>query len=117
MASNYSNETVLTTVVDTEPYIELDNQGQKKMLTLAKDISYLGRDPDWANMQAPREWNVISRKQAIIEKEGNNFRIYDGDRHHHKPSGNGIFLNQSRINLTEGRSRSSPTDNLDLLQS
>jgi len=102
MASNYSNETVLTTVVDTEPYIELDNQGQKKMLTLAKDISYLGRDPDWANMQAPREWNVISRKQAIIEKEGNNFRIYDGDRHHHKPSGNGIFLNQSRINLTEG---------------
>lgn len=101
MASNYSKETVLTTV-DTEPYIELDNQGQKKMLTLAKDINYLGRDPDWANMQAPREWNIISRKQAIIEKEGNNFRIYDGDRHHNKPSGNGIFLNQSRINLTEG---------------
>ncbi|HEY9770747.1 MAG TPA: ATP-binding cassette domain-containing protein [Coleofasciculaceae cyanobacterium] len=101
MASNYSRETVLTTV-DTEPYIELDNQGQKKILTLAKNINYLGRDPDWANMQAPKEWNIISRKQAIIEKEGNNFRIYDGDRHHQKPSGNGIFLNQSRINLTKG---------------
>lgn len=101
MTSNYSQETVLTTI-GTEPYIELDNQGQKKILTLTQDINCLGRDPDWANLQAPREWNVISRKQAIIEKEENNFRIYDGDRHHNKPSGNGIFLNQSRINLTEG---------------
>ncbi len=101
MTKNYSRETVLT-AVNTEPYIELDNQGQKKILTLAKDINYLGRDPAWANLQAPRDWNIISRKQAIIEKEGNHYRIYDGDRHHHKPSGNGIFYNQSRINLTEG---------------
>lgn len=101
MVRNYSKETVLTTV-STEPYIELDNQGQKRILPLVKEISYLGRDPKWANMQAPKEWNVISRKQAIIEKEGKSFRIYDGDRHHQKPSGNGIFLNQSRINLTEG---------------
>ncbi|MEM9506198.1 MAG: ATP-binding cassette domain-containing protein [Cyanobacteria bacterium P01_E01_bin.35] len=101
MSSNYYRETVLTTV-DTEPYIELDNQGQKKILTLARDLNFLGRDPSWANMQAPKEWNVISRKQAIIEKEGNSFRIYDGDRHHNKPSGNGIFINQSRINLTDG---------------
>ncbi len=101
MTRNYSRETVLTTV-DTEPYIELDNQGQKKILTLARDINYLGRDPAWANLQVPRDWNIISRKQAIIEKESNNFRIYDGDRHHNKPSGNGMFLNQSRINLTEG---------------
>ena len=101
MTSNYSRETVLTTV-DTEPYIELDNQGQKKILTLAEEINFLGRDPSWANMPAPKEWNIISRKQAIIEKEGNHYRIYDGDRHHNKPSGNGIFLNQSRINLTEG---------------
>lgn len=98
MTGNYSKETV----VNTEPYIELDNQGHKKTLLLSREINYLGRDPQWANMQAPKEWNIISRKQAIIEKEGNNFRIYDGDRHHQKPSGNGIFLNQSRINLTEG---------------
>ncbi|MEM7593514.1 MAG: ATP-binding cassette domain-containing protein [Cyanobacteria bacterium P01_A01_bin.83] len=101
MTSNYSKETALT-AVDTEPYIELDNQGQKKILTLAKEVNFLGRDPSWANMPAPKEWNIISRKQAIIEKEGNHYRIYDGDRHHNKPSGNGIFLNQSRINLTEG---------------
>ena len=75
---------------------------QKKILTLAKDVNYLGRDPAWANLEAPRDWNIISRKQAIIEKEGNHYRIYDGDRHHNKPSGNGIFHNQSRINLTEG---------------
>ena len=101
MASNRFQEKA-ETVVGTQPYIELDNQGQKIILPLAKGINYLGRDPSWANMQAPREWNVMSRKQAIIEQEGDNFRIYDGDRHHQRPSGNGIFLNQSRINLTEG---------------
>lgn len=100
MTSNYSRETVIATA--NTPYIELDNQGQKKILTLAQDINFLGRDPSWANMQAPKDWNIISRKQAIIEKQGNHFRIYDGDRHNNKPSGNGIFLHQSRINLTEG---------------
>ena len=101
MTSNYFRETVLTNIA-SEPYIELDNQGQKIVLLLSRDINYLGRDPNWANMPTPTEWNIISRKQAIIEKEGNSFRIYDGDRLHQKPSGNGIFLNQSRINLTEG---------------
>ena len=98
MTGNYSNQTVVNTV----PYIELDNQGQKKILNLIDGVSYLGRDPSWANLQTPQEWNVVSRKQATIEKEGKRFRIYDGDRNSQKPSGNGIFLNQSRINLTEG---------------
>ncbi len=101
MTNNYSTETVLLNV-ETEPYIELDNQGQKKILRLSHELNYLGRDPSWANMLTPSEWNIVSRKQAIIEKEGNNFRIYDGDRHEQKPSGNGIFLHQSRINLTQG---------------
>ena len=100
MSGNYSKETVLATV--DRPYIELDNQGQKKILNLTQDINYLGRDPEWANMQVPREWKVVSRRQAIIAQEGNNFRIYDGDRQNQKPSGNGIFINQLRINLTEG---------------
>lgn len=98
MTGNYSNRTV----VSTEPYLELDNQGRKEILTLKDGTNYLGRDPSWANIPTPKDWNVISRRQAIIEKEGNNFRIYDGDRYNQKPSGNGIFLNQSRINLTEG---------------
>ncbi|BAZ43838.1 FHA modulated ABC efflux pump with fused ATPase and integral membrane subunits [Chondrocystis sp. NIES-4102] len=101
MTGNFSRETVSTTII-AEPYLELDNQGQKKILPLTREINYLGRDPDWANLAAPKDWNIISRKQAIIEKEGSNFRIYDGDRHNQKPSGNGIFLNQSRINLSEG---------------
>ena len=99
MTSNYSEKTVLTPT-SREPYIELDNQGQKKIIPLTENINYLGRDGEWANMQAPGNWNVISRKQAVIEKEGNSFRIYDGDRQNQ--SGNGIFINQSRINLTEG---------------
>ncbi|MBW4535676.1 MAG: ATP-binding cassette domain-containing protein [Pleurocapsa minor HA4230-MV1] len=101
MTSNYSEETILITA-ETEPYIELNNQGQTKVLRLSHELNYLGRDPSWANMLTPSEWNIVSRRQAIIEKQGNNFRIYDGDRDQQKPSGNGIFLNQSRINLTEG---------------
>ena len=101
MTSNYSQQTI-STVVNTEPYIELDNQGQKIILTITQSINYFGRDPEWANMRVPIEWNVISYRQAIIEKEGNSFRLYDGDRYSQKPSENGIFLNQSRINLTQG---------------
>ena len=101
MASNYFQGKT-ETIVGTQPYVELDNQGQKIILPLVKGTNYLGRDPGWANMQVPREWNIISRKQAIIEQEDHNFRIYDGDRHHQRPSGNGIFLNQSRINLIQG---------------
>ena len=101
MTSNYSRETVLTTV-DTEPYIELDNQGQKEILRLTQEVNHMGRDHDWANLKIPTAWNIISRRQAIIKQEGKNFRIYDGDLDNQKPSGNGIFLNQSRINLTEG---------------
>ena len=97
MTSNYSEETILITA-ETEPYIELNNQGQTKVLRLSHELNYLGRDPSWANMPTPSEWNIVSRRQAIIEKQGNNFRIYDGDRDQQKPSGNGIFLNQSRIN-------------------
>ena len=100
MTSNYSRETVLTTV--DKPYIELNNQGEPKILRLTKEVNYLGRDPSWANLVTPKEWNIISRRQAIIKKEGRNFRIYDGDLDNQQPSGNGIFLNQSRINLTEG---------------
>jgi ABC-type multidrug transport system ATPase subunit/ABC-type multidrug transport system permease subunit len=96
MTNNYSE----ATVVNTEPYIELNNQGQVELLTLAKEMNALGRDPNWADLRVPQDWTVISRKQAIIERQGKDFRIYDGDRQ--KPSGNGIFLNQSRINLTEG---------------
>ncbi|MEM8828349.1 MAG: ATP-binding cassette domain-containing protein [Cyanobacteria bacterium P01_G01_bin.19] len=96
--SNYANKTV----INTNPYIELDNQGKKELLNLKTGVNYLGRDPSWASIKVPQDWNVVSRKQATIEQEGKSFRIYDGDRHNQKPSGNGIFLNQSRINLTDG---------------
>jgi ABC transport system ATP-binding/permease protein len=97
MTGNYSNETIFV-----DPYIELNNQGQTEILRLKDGVNYLGRDPAWATIAIPQDWSVVSRRQAIIEKEGSSFRIYDGDRHGQKPSGNGIFLNQSRINLTQG---------------
>ncbi len=96
MTGSYSEPTVF----NTEPYIELDNQGQTEMFKLIGKASTLGRDPEWATLQVPQAWTVISRKQAVIVQDGNEYRIFDGDRLN--PSGNGIFLNQARINLTEG---------------
>ena len=96
MSGSYSEATVF----NTEPYIELNNQGQTEIFKLIGMASTLGRDPEWSKLQVPQNWTVISRKQAVIVQDGNDYRIFDGDRLN--PSGNGIFLNQARINLTEG---------------
>ncbi|MGV2827732.1 ATP-binding cassette domain-containing protein [Myxosarcina sp. GI1(2024)] len=96
MAGSYSQ----ATVVNTEPYIELNNQGKVVILKLTDKVNYLGRDPQWATIEVPQDWTIVSRRQAIIQKEGNSYRIFDGDRA--KKRGNGIFLNQTRINFTEG---------------
>ncbi|VEP11954.1 FHA modulated ABC efflux pump with fused ATPase and integral membrane subunits [Hyella patelloides LEGE 07179] len=88
------------TVVSTNPFIELNNQGKITRFELTQKIHCLGRDPSWSNTAVPNNWNVISRRQAVIQKEGEDYRIYDGDRK--KPSGNGIFIDHSRINLTQG---------------
>jgi ABC-type multidrug transport system ATPase subunit/ABC-type multidrug transport system permease subunit len=96
MSDNFSQ----ATVVNIDPYIELNNQGQIEIFPLTEEINCLGRAPDWSNITIPDNWKVMSRKQAIIQKEGQDYRLYDGDRQ--KPSGNGIFLNQTRINITDG---------------
>ncbi|WP_036483041.1 ATP-binding cassette domain-containing protein [Myxosarcina sp. GI1] len=95
------------TVVNIEPYIELNNRGKVVRLRLSDEVNRLGRDPKWATIQVPQDWTIVSRRQAIIQKEGKSYRIFDGDceasqRHRAKKRGNGIFLNQTRINFTEG---------------
>ena len=89
------------TVVNTQPYIEIDNQGQILRLYLSKDVHHLGRDPNWSDINIPEKgWTILSRKQAIIYREGKDYRIYDGDRL--TKSRNGIFINQKRITTSEG---------------
>ncbi len=88
------------TVVNTKPLIELNNQGRVKKFELTKNIHHLGRLSKWSDLLVPQEWNIVSRKQAVIQREGTDYRIYDGDRN--SPSGNGMFINHTRINVSEG---------------
>ena len=88
------------TVVKTHPFIELNNQGKIIKFELTQTTHNLGRDVKWSNLTVPNDWIVISRRQAVIEREGEDYRIYDGDRY--KPSGNGIFIDRTRINISEG---------------
>ncbi len=61
----------------------------------------LGRDHAWADLCiSDAGWEVLSRHHAILEREGSDYRIYDGDRKN--PSTNGIFLNGTSINTSEG---------------
>lgn len=89
------------TIVNPHPFIELNNQGQILRLDLKEEVHRLGRDPQWSDLEIPESgWTVLSRRQAVLQKEGKDYRIYDGDRTH--PSRNGIFINQTRINVSQG---------------
>lgn len=88
------------TLFRPEPFLELENQGQRLRLDLEKSEHRLGRGREWADLDVPIGWEVISRKQAILRKEGEEYRIFDGDGS--RPSRNGIFINQNRIHPTQG---------------
>lgn len=88
------------TVFSTNPYIELNNQGQVLRFELKRPQHILGRDPNVADLLLPQEWEVVSRCQAILRKDGLDYHIYDGDGH--KPSSNKLYINHSLITPTEG---------------
>ncbi len=93
------------TEIKTNPYIELNNQGQIKIFDLIADSYRLGRDPNWSSISIPKEWIVMSRRQAIIVREGNEYRIKEyrsQNRASEKSGGNGIFIDQTRITSSEG---------------
>ena len=90
------------TVIGTQQFIELKNQdGQVRRFYLSRELHRLGRDRDWADLHTPDiGWEVLSRHHAMLEKEGSDYRIYDGDRH--TASTNGILLNGVPITLQQG---------------
>lgn len=91
-----------STVIGTQPFIELKNQaGQVRRFYLRQERHQLGRDRDWADLHTPDNgWEVLSSHQAVLEKEGTDYRLYDGDRQ--TASTNGIFLNGIPIASQEG---------------
>ncbi|MBD2464608.1 trypsin-like peptidase domain-containing protein [Oscillatoria sp. FACHB-1407] len=77
-------------------------QGQSCQFSLTKARHQLGRDIVWADLQVPDEpsWKVFSGKHAIFQREGNTYRILDGDGV--TPSTNGIFVDGIRIDPQRG---------------
>ncbi|MBW4444782.1 MAG: ATP-binding cassette domain-containing protein [Plectolyngbya sp. WJT66-NPBG17] len=90
-----------TVVSQTQPFIELNNQGEILRFQLEAAEYRFGRDLVWSDLEVPQiGWEVLSRQQAILQREGENYRIYDGDRG--KVSRNGLFINHTRISAEEG---------------
>ncbi len=89
------------TVVAPQPTLELNNRGQILKFELYQDRHRLGRDPEWSDLLvADPGWAVLSRRQAILQREGSDYRIFDGDGQ--SPSRNGIFVDQTRVTATDG---------------
>ncbi len=95
-----SNKTGQTTLLSSNPYIELNNQGQIITLQLTQDHHILGRDRLRADLVVPSDWLIISSYHAIIRKVDDRYHIYDGDGH--RASTNGLFLDRTRITPSEG---------------
>ena len=71
-------------------YLEIDHQGEVLRWELTKSEHILGRDPHKADLLVPQDWEKLSRCQAILRQEGDDYRIYDGDGL--KPSSRGLFV-------------------------
>ncbi|MEM9273249.1 MAG: ATP-binding cassette domain-containing protein [Cyanobacteria bacterium P01_F01_bin.143] len=98
MSTNIKNYEL--TELDTSPYILLNNQGQEEKYYLNKESYRLGRDPQWSTIPIPKNWTVMSRRQAIITKEKDEYRIQEyrsPNSAKEQLGGNGIFIDQTRI--------------------
>jgi ABC transport system ATP-binding/permease protein len=87
---------------DGSPYIELHHHSKSYRFSLGQSVHRLGRDSTWADLVVSGSgWEVLSGRHALFLKEGNLYRIYDGDGEA-KPSTNGLFINHRRITHQTG---------------
>ncbi|MBD2771568.1 hypothetical protein [Iningainema tapete] len=63
------------TFLSTNQYLELKNQEQILQLELNKQQHLIGRDPITADLVIPEDWQVVGRCQAVLPKEGQDYRI------------------------------------------
>lgn len=96
MTQTIENQTFLS----TNPYLELRSQGKVVHIELSKQQHKIGRDRTLADLAVPEDWQVVGRCQAVLRKEGEDYRIYDGDGH--QPSTNGLYINHTRITTDTG---------------
>jgi ABC-type multidrug transport system ATPase subunit len=82
------------------PTLTLEFQGQQRSFQLVGDFLTLGRNPS-CQLVVPPDWQVVSAGQAVLQREGIDYRIYEGDGQG-QPSTNGLWRNQVRIPLQEG---------------
>ena len=84
------------TVQVQNPHLILNNQGQLlSSLPLTQDYHVLGRDPQQVDLVVPDTWSVVSRTQACLRRQGNDYTICDGDGTN--PSSNKLFINNRVI--------------------
>lgn len=92
-----------STVISSQAYLKIKNQDGENLprFYLQEESHYIGRDTQWSNINIPEEnWEVVSSKHARLKKEGNTYRIFDGDGN--KSSTNGTFINGKPIDTKEG---------------
>jgi ABC transport system ATP-binding/permease protein len=88
------------TVLSTQPFLELNNQGKTLRLHLTGEQHQLGRDPERSDLVVPPDWQMVSGCHALLRRIGEDYCIYDGDGN--TPSTNGLFLNRTRITPNRG---------------
>ena len=82
-------------------FVEMEYKGQIQRFQLGRNEHRLGRDPAWSDFEIPTSWEVISRRHAILKKEGDDYHVFDGDRT--TPSRNGLWVNDDfRVDTQEG---------------
>jgi ABC-type multidrug transport system ATPase subunit/pSer/pThr/pTyr-binding forkhead associated (FHA) protein len=92
-------KTVISQSLD--PYLHFNNQGQELTIYLLANTYNIGRDRNWANLEPPipENWSVISSRHARLQKDGEDYRLWDGDGQ--KASTNGLWHERKRIGMGE----------------
>jgi ABC transport system ATP-binding/permease protein len=88
------------TFPSNSPFLQINNQGQIIKLDLTQQQHILGRDPQLADLAVPENWQIISRLQAILRRDGQDYYIFDGDGQ--TPSSNRLYINRSLITPQSG---------------
>ncbi len=89
------------TVFSNTPYLIFNNQGDiLPPVSLTKQYHVFGRDTNKTDITLPGGWMVASGCHGRFQKIGNDYFIFDGDGN--KPSTNGLFINNTRVSLTQG---------------